>query len=105
MDIVDQIIKIDRKADDRLVDANNKKKNILRNSREEADMLKRKLEAQARQQIQEIENMHQQNIDDALKKIDENYSAKKHQLDDAFERSHKSIINSIFKSIVGDDVD
>ena len=103
--IVDEIIKIDKKADDRLLEADNKRKEILNNSQKEASEIKSTLSARAEKIISQVIDFHKNETDAAIKKISEECNEKIMQLDKAFEENHKAIEDSIFQSIVGGCVD
>ncbi len=103
--IVDEIIKIDKKADDRLVQADNQRKEILDNSEKEASDIRATLSANAEKRISQVLNFHKSETDAAIQKISEDCNEKIMQLDKAFEENHKSIEDSILQSIVGGNID
>ena len=104
MDIVDEIIKMDRAADERFSQASDKQKKILNDSYDEAIELKEKLRADADAEILKIKKTHQESIDAKIGKIHDEYAQKTKALDEAYENMNSSIVDEIFRSIVGEKI-
>lgn len=103
--IVDEIIKIDKKADDRLVEADNQRREILDNSEKEASEIRNTLSANAEKRISQVLDFHKNETDAAIKRISDDCNEKIMQLDKSFQANHKAIEDSIFQSIVGGSID
>ena len=103
--IVNEIIRIDKEADERLIDADKESKKILNASEKEAQELKDDINSKAEKRIQEIIKFHQIETDSELEKINNDCVSKIQQLDEVYENIHLSIEDSIFHTIVGGNVD
>lgn len=103
--IVDEIIRIDKEADDRLAKAEEQGREIIISSEKEASELTVKLRADAEKRISQVFEFHKNETDSAINRISQECSDKIREIDEAYEKKHKDIEDSIFKSIVGGGLD
>lgn len=100
--LVNKIIEIDSMADQRLCDAESASEKLKENTEREAASLKEDLRKKAENRMSEIRKFHKDETQEILTRINHECNAKINQLDDAFEKQHLSIEDSIFRAIVGE---
>ncbi len=103
--IVDEIIKIDKMAEEKINSADDERKKILEDTAAEAHDMKEKFSISAEKRIKDVLDFHQKETDKAVNLITENCDQKLKELDEAYSSKHVEIENSIFNSIVGGSVD
>lgn len=100
--LVNKIIEIDSMADQRLCDAESASEKLRENTEREAAGLKEDLRIKAEKRMSEIRKFHQDETREILAGIDKECNEKISQLDEAFNKQHLSIEDSIFRAIVGE---
>lgn len=103
--LVNKIIEIDSKADQRLNDAESASMELVEKSEKEAAELRESLRKRADSRIEKIREFHRLETEDTLARISEENVQKIKELDEAYDRLHVSIEDSIFRAIVGESVD
>lgn len=103
--LVNKIIEIDSMADQRLTDAESASEKLIEKSEREAADLRESLRVRAEKRMSRIRDFHRIETEDALKKISEDCSEKIKMLDEAYDSTHSSIEESIFRTIVGGSVE
>ncbi len=102
--IVDEIIKIDKMAEEKINSADDERKKILEETATEARDMKEKLGMSAEKRIKDVLEFHQKETDKAVSTIVSNCEQKLKELDEAYSSKHEEIETSIFNSIVGGSV-
>jgi vacuolar-type H+-ATPase subunit H len=100
--LVNKIVEIDRHAAERLETAGKQKEQIIKQSMEEARVIKNQYEQNALKQIHEAEESNKEVLDKDIKKIVELGKHEIVKMQEEFDLKHKSIEECIFKRIVGE---
>lgn len=100
--VVNRIIDIDRKASDRLNEAQKKKDSIIEGTAAECSEIKKQLLNSAEKRIAEVEQINKAEFDALSAEIECRYKQKQEEMYDFFEKNHTLIEESIFAEIVGE---
>ncbi len=100
--VINEIIEIDRMADKRLIDAQNKSDEILSNADVKSMKLINDINSAAEKRIMEIEKINKSYYDSKVTALEEQYRIEKNSMNNIFEKSHAKIEDMIFSEIVGE---
>ena len=100
--IIKKIIEIDRLAEERLSQAENKKSEIAVKAKDECIRLEKKLSQDADKRIAEIEKINKAEFEKLSEDLSKKYADKMQNMDTYFEKNHERIENKIFSEIVGE---
>ncbi len=100
--IINKIIEIDRLAEERLSQAEIRKKDIFADTQRECRDLEKKIRHDAEVRITEIEKINRQEYEAASEDLSKKYSDEMNSMDRYFESHHEIIENRIFSEIVGE---
>lgn len=100
--IINKIIEIDRQAEERLNQAENKKNEISIITKNECKNLETKLYNDAEKRIAEIERINRDEFEKISESLTKEYADKMKNMDIYFEKNHENIENKMFNEIVGE---
>jgi len=100
--VVNKIIEIDKKANDRIAEAAESKKTILQQAEQQSNELKEKLGRDADKRIAEIENINKAEFDVQTAELEKQFNEETSKMDAFFESNHLKIEEEIFAEIVGE---
>lgn len=100
MDVITAILEIDRKAEERIREANNRKDQILNDTETEKQRILQDFEQKAQQELKKIEDKEKAGADQKHQEILESEKAEISRLDGIFEENHTRWEASAFSAIV-----
>lgn len=100
--VINKIIEIDKRAEERLSSAEIRQKNIYSEAHSECRKLEEKIRNDADRRISEIEKINKNDYEELSEKLLKNYSDEILNMDSFFNENHENIENQIFAEIVGE---
>lgn len=100
--IINKIIEIDKKAEQKLINAKSMQQQSATEAVEECRILEEKLKREADDAISVIEAVNKEDYEKLSEANEKKYADEKKKMIDFYEESHLEIERSIFEEIVGE---
>lgn len=100
--VINRIIEIDRNATERINSANEKKKQIIEDIKNQCRELKLKIESDAENRISQIEDLNKSEYEMESAELEKKFNDEINEMNTFYEQNHKIIEREIFAEIVGE---
>lgn len=100
--VINRIIEIDRNATERINSANEKKKQIIEDIKNQCMELKLKIENDAENRISQIEALNKSEYEMESAELEKKFNDEINEMNTFYEQNHKIIEREIFAEIVGE---
>lgn len=100
--VINRIIEIDRNATERINSANEKKKQIIEDIKNQCRELKLKIESDAENRISQIEDLNKSEYEMESAELEKKFNDEINEMNTFYEQNHKMIEREIFAEIVGE---
>lgn len=100
--VINRIIEIDRNATERINSANEKKKQIIEDIKNQCREIKLKIESDAENRISQIEDFNKSEYEMESAELEKKFNDEINEMNTFYEQNHKIIEREIFAEIVGE---
>lgn len=100
--VINRIIEIDRNATERINSANEKKKQIIEDIKNQCRELQLKIESDAENRISQIEDLNKSEYEMESAELEKKFNDEINEMNTFYEQNHKIIEREIFAEIVGE---
>lgn len=100
--VINRIIEIDRNATERINSANEKKKQIIEDIKNQCRELQLKIESDAENRISQIEDLNKSEYEMESAELEKKFNDEINEMNTFYDQNHKIIEREIFAEIVGE---